>query len=307
LLRNADLAMYQAKANGKGGYGIFDDSMNARAIERLAVETDLRRAIDHHELALYYQPIVALATEAIIGFEVLIRWEHPRRGLVLPEEFIPLAEETGLILPIGRWVLEEACRQMRVWQQRCLRAVPLMLNVNLSVRQLEHPGLVEEVTHALSLADLAGSSLNLEITESAMMGNAASTMHKLRQLEDLQIRLAIDDFGTGYSSLAYLKRFPINILKIDRSFVAGLGRDPHDTAIVRSIISLAKALNLAVTAEGIETAEQLARLRALGCEQGQGFYLGRPMPEPSAGALLATRDEPRLVAGGQQRLAGVDA
>jgi EAL domain-containing protein (putative c-di-GMP-specific phosphodiesterase class I) len=219
--------------------------------------------------------------------EALARWDHPRRGLLSPTEFISLAEETGLILPIGRWVLAEACSQARAWQDRYPGDPPLLMSVNLSVRQFQHPELVEEVAQILRETGLAAGSLKLEITESVVMEDADANTITLRRLEALGVRLEIDDFGTGYSSLGYLKRFPVDVLKIDRSFVAGLGRDPEDTAIVRAVISLAHTLGLAVTAEGVETAEQLAHLREMGCELGQGYLFSEPLPSAAAGALLA--------------------
>jgi diguanylate cyclase (GGDEF)-like protein len=303
LLRNADLAMYQAKTNGKARFELFDDSMNVRAVERLALESDLRRALERDEFCIYYQPIILLETGELVGFEALVRWRHPERGIVSPADFIPIAEETGLILPLGYSVLEQSCRQVRDWQIRYPEYQALTISVNVSAKQLQHPGLVGEVSEALRISQLEPSQLKLEITESVMMQDAESTIEKLRQLRSLWIQLAVDDFGTGYSSLAYLKRFPISILKIDRSFVNGLGEDPEDTAIVHSIVSLARALRLTVTAEGIETAHQLAQLRSLGCELGQGYYFGRPLPSHGAEALLAvSADESELVGAGASRL-----
>jgi diguanylate cyclase (GGDEF)-like protein/PAS domain S-box-containing protein len=288
LLRDADLAMYRAKNRGKAQYEVFDRSMNSYAMERLELETDLRRAIERSEFRVHYQPVVLLESSRIVEVEALVRWEHPRRGMVSPAQFIPLAEETGLILPIGRWVLEEACRQMRAWQMQYPSEPPLMISVNLSARQFQHPKLVEDIADILQDTRLDPASLKLEITESVMMQDAKATIGTLWQLKELGIQLAIDDFGTGYSSLAYLKRFPIDILKIDRSFVDRLGRDPEDTAIVRSVVTLAKTLNLAVTGEGIETAEQLLQLQALGCERGQGYYFAKPLPSDALSSLFAS-------------------
>ena len=291
LLHSAALAMYQAKANGKARFEVFDLSMRARALERMALETDLRHAVDGGGFTLCYQPIVTLESGRIGEVEALLRWEHPRRGSVSPAEFIPLAEETGLILSIGRWVLEEACRQARAWQRQYPSHPPLVVGVNLSARQFWR-GCADDVARALHTTGLEPSSLKLEITESAMMRDVESTIRTLRRLSDLGVRVAIDDFGTGYSSLAYLKRFPLDTLKIDRSFVEKLGNDPADGAIVRTIITLAKTLNLVVTAEGIETPEQLTHLRALGCDRGQGYYFARPLPSKAMGELLARRERP---------------
>jgi diguanylate cyclase (GGDEF)-like protein/PAS domain S-box-containing protein len=279
LLRDADIAMYRAKSRGKAHYEVFDHTMNSRAMERLELETDLRRAIERNEFRVYYQPIVQLDTNKIVEVEALVRWEHPRRGLVAPAQFIPLAEETGLILPIGKWVLEEACRQVQQWQTEYPETEPLVVSVNLSARQFQHPRLAAEIAETLFHTGLDPAHLKLEITESVMMQDAKATIGTLWELKELGIQLAVDDFGTGYSSLAYLKRFPIDILKIDRSFVDRLGRDPEDTAIVRAVITLAKTLNLAVTGEGIETIEQVLQLQALGCERGQGYYFAKPLTD----------------------------
>ena len=286
MLRHADLAMYRAKANGKAQYAIFDDAMATEARERLTLESELRRALAREQLYLAYQPIVDLATGRIVEVEALLRWRHPDLGDVSPARFIPVAEETGLIVPIGRWVLEQACRRARAWRTALPAARDLVVGVNLSARQFRHPALVTDIAAALRAAGLEPGALKLELTESVMMqhvGGAIETMHRLRALG---VRFAIDDFGTGYSSLSYLQRFPVDTLKIDGSFVHGAHPDRRDLAIVRSVIALAAGLELSVTAEGIETAEQLAELRTLGCGQGQGFFLARPAPADSIGALL---------------------
>lgn len=282
LLRNADVAMYEAKNKGKARYKVFHPVMNTRAWERLQMETDLRHALERDELTVYYQLIVDLATGKPAEVEALIRWIHPQRGLVSPADFIPLAEETGLILPIGQWVLEQACRQVKRWQESYPGDHPLMVCVNLSLKQFKHQRLAEDITRALRESRLDPKHLKLEITESAAMEDAEQTIATLHELKSLGIQLAIDDFGTGYSALSYLKRFPVDTLKLDRSFVEGLGQDAENTAIVRAILAFAKALHLTVTAEGIETLEQLEHLRSLDCECGQGYYFARPMP---AGAL----------------------
>jgi diguanylate cyclase (GGDEF)-like protein/PAS domain S-box-containing protein len=278
LLRNADLAMYRAKASGKSGYALFEQSMNAQASSRLQLESDLRRALERDEFRIYYQPIAQLDTGLIDEVEALVRWEHPRRGLVPPLEFIPLAEETGLILPLGLWVLREACQQMKTWETTDEAHMPRTVSVNLSARQFGSARLVEDVAQVLRDTGLEPSRLKLEITESVMMQEVETTSAILHQLKALGVKLAIDDFGTGYSSLAYLQRFPIDVLKIDRSFIKPLGNNPEDEAIVRTIITLAKTLNMVVTGEGIETTMQLEQLRGLGCDLGQGYYIARPEP-----------------------------
>ncbi len=265
LLRAADTAMFRAKQTGKARYAVYNSGMGSQALELLEMETDLRRAIEREELSLYYQPKVELATGKLLGVEALVRWRHPRRGMVAPLDFIGLAEETGLILPIGRWVLSAACRQAKVWQERFPSDPPLEMGVNVSARQFAHPELVAEVSGVLEETGLNPRSLVLEITESAVMGDAERNVATLQELKNLGVNLAVDDFGTGYSSLSYLHRFPVDMLKIDRSFVDGLGQESEDTAIVRSVIGLAHALRLQVVAEGVETDEQAQELRALGC------------------------------------------
>jgi len=246
----------------------------------------LRQAIRRGELVVHYQPIVDLNSDRVIAVEALVRWQHPTRGLLAPAEFIAVAEETGLIVPIGQWVLEEACRQVVVWQSKFPRHKALMASVNLSPRQFQESNLVEQVTSAVRVAGMAPGKLKLEITEGAIMRDVELTIKTLWQFRELGVQLAIDDFGTGYSSLAYLKRLPLDILKIDRSFIKGIGRDAEDTAIVKAIISMAKSLNLSVTAEGIETAEQAALLRGWACEWGQGYFFGRPVDAAALTELL---------------------
>jgi diguanylate cyclase (GGDEF)-like protein len=299
LLRDAAAAMSRAKHTGKAQYLLFDPSMHTHALERLTLETELRYALERGELRLDYQPIVDLATGEIGELEALVRWAHPQRGLVPPGQFIPLAEETGLILPIGRWVLAEAARQLRAWHEQYPRNRPLVVSVNLSTRQLQQPTLVAEIAHLLDETGLDPAGLKLELTESLMMQDPAGSIQLLRQLKALGIQLAIDDFGTGYSSLAYLKRLPLDTLKIDRSFVDGLGHDPEDTAIVQAIIRLAHTLHLMVTAEGIETALQVSLLQALGCEQGQGYYFAKPLVSEAISMLLAAT--PAFLSPGRQQ------
>jgi diguanylate cyclase (GGDEF)-like protein len=278
ILREADLAMYEAKAAGKDRFALFNESMHGHAAERLSLEADLRRALERDELRVFYQPIVSLRTGAIVEYEALVRWQHPERGLVAPVNFIPLAEETGLIVGIGEWVLREACRQAARWSAADARKQGPAISVNLSARQFEDPNLVQVVRSAVDAAQLDPRRLKLELTESTVMRDAEGAEGTLRELKALGVLLAIDDFGTGYSSLGYLKRFPLDTLKIDRSFVSGVGDDARDTAIVRSVLALAKTLGLTVTAEGIETLEQQARLVELECDQGQGYLFARPQP-----------------------------
>jgi diguanylate cyclase (GGDEF)-like protein len=282
LLRDADAALYRAKARGRGRCELFDAPMRAQAMARLEIETGLR---------VHYQPMVELGTGRVAGVEALARWQHPTRGFVPPSDFIALAEESSLILPLSRWVLFESCRQASEWHRRYPNRPPLTVSVNLSVRQFQHPALVDEVAEALRETALPPGCLSLEITESMMMEAAEATSVILRDLKALGVRLAIDDFGTGYSSLGYLKRFPVDTLKIDRTFVAGLGQDPEDTAIVHAVIRLAHTLGLAVTAEGVETAAQRDDLRATGCELGQGYYFAKPLPPESLEALLTVAPE----------------
>jgi diguanylate cyclase (GGDEF)-like protein/PAS domain S-box-containing protein len=288
LMREADLAMYRAKVNGKARCALFDPRLELRAMERLELETDLRQALARGEFRVHYQPIVSLHDETIVGVEALVRWEHPERGLVQPLAFIPVAEETGLIIPIGKWVLEQACQQSRLWQQEFPLRRPLCISVNLSARQLQHPGLVADVAEAVQDAGMDPATLELEITETVVMQDAEATDATLRALKAIGIRLAIDDFGTGYSSLSYLKRFPVDTLKIDRSFVDGLGSDSQDTAIVHSVAALARALDLSVTGEGVETAAQHVLLQRLGCDLAQGYLYARPVPAVELTALLQT-------------------
>jgi diguanylate cyclase (GGDEF)-like protein/PAS domain S-box-containing protein len=286
LLRSADVAMYEAKNKGKARYEVFDLDMDARALERLQLESEMRRAVSKGEFRIYYQPLIDLRTGAIAEVEALARWEHPSRGLLLPGEFISMAEETGLIGPIGHWILEEACRQVRSWQDH--GSVPdLVVSVNLSPKQLQHSELVKDVSQILEECRLDPRSLKLEITENVVMEDIDSNIDLLRKLKNLGIQLAIDDFGTGYSSLSYLKNLPVDFLKIDRQFVEGLGCVPEDTAIVRTTVAFAKSMSISVTAEGIETAEQLAYVRALDCDLGQGYYFSRPLPSDAVGELLA--------------------
>jgi diguanylate cyclase (GGDEF)-like protein/PAS domain S-box-containing protein len=286
LLRNADLAMYTAKVRGRGRCQLFEPAMHTAAVERLEVEADLRRACERDEFVVYYQPIVDVRSGWIGGVEALVRWEHPTRGLVPPLSFIPLAEETGLIQEIGRKVLRTACAQVRQWQLELGTVPRLSVSVNLSPRQLSDPNLLADVSSALETAGLAAESLTLEITESAMMHDTDTAVARLTELKELGVSLAVDDFGTGYSSLSYLQRFPIDSLKIDQSFVAGIDGDAEQSALARAIVRLAQTLQLNAVAEGVETESQLVRLRELGCRYAQGFFLAMPQDAESIGVVL---------------------
>lgn len=284
LLRDAETAMHRAKDGRPGRYVVFDEAMHARALARLALEGDLRRALDRGQFVLYYQPTVSLRSGAIQGFEALLRWRHPERGLVLPSSFVPVAEETGLIVPLGEWVLEEACRQLRRWRQDVTG--DLTMSVNLSARQLGHPRLVETIRRTLRDAALAPADVRLEITESALLESEDAVQQTFAALKALGLGVALDDFGTGYSSLGYLHRFPIDCLKIDRSFVSRMDAEPRDRAIVRTVIALARTLRLDVVAEGVQTPRQAAALRALGCDLAQGYLFSEPVPAADAGRLM---------------------
>ncbi|MBF2098318.1 MAG: EAL domain-containing protein [Gloeomargaritaceae cyanobacterium C42_A2020_066] len=288
MLRDADIAMYQAKGSGRNRYVLFTPQMHVEALAAMQLENDLRRAIDRHELCVYYQPIVALGQERVVGFEALVRWQHPERGLVSPGEFIPLAEETGLIVPLGWWVLEAAADQVARWQRQWVSQSLLTVSVNLSAQQLTQPDLVDRIQMILATSGLPPQSLRLEITEHTMMTNIEQVGQALERLRQLQVQLNVDDFGTGYSSLALLHNLPIDALKIDRSFTRRLNTDGGTKEIVRSILTLGESLGLDVVAEGVETAEQLAELQALGCPYGQGYLFCRPLPPDQVWDHLAT-------------------
>ena len=277
LMRHADMAMYAAKSRGRGRYEVFEPSMHAALVQRAAVVEELGRALDRDELRVFYQPIVDLASASGVGVEALVRWQHPDRGLVAPDEFIGLAEETGLIIPLGERVLETACRDLASWDESGGPA-PQMLSVNLSARQLRHPRLADTLTRILHETGFEPSRLCLEMTESVLVDDIGGSVAALLQLKQLGIKLAIDDFGTGYSSLSYLSHFPVDMVKIDRSFVAGLGRDPAADAIIAAVVNLSHALGFAVVAEGVERDEQLVALRALGCDRAQGYLWSPPIP-----------------------------
>jgi diguanylate cyclase (GGDEF)-like protein/PAS domain S-box-containing protein len=287
ILRDADTAMYRAKSLGKARYEVFDADMRASVMARLQLETDLRRALERGEFRNFYQPIVALVSGEIAGFEALLRWQHPTRGLLGPIEFIPVAEETGLIRELGWWNLREACRQISEWRAGLIAHRHLTISVNLSAKQFLQPNLVGDIKELLRELALSPEALKLEITESTVMADPSAAVEMLQQIKSLGIRLAIDDFGTGYSSLSYLHRFPLDTLKIDRSFISGMGDDGEGMEIARTILPMANNLRLDVVAEGVETVQQVALLKKLECKYGQGFYFSRPLSAEGTKALLA--------------------
>jgi diguanylate cyclase (GGDEF)-like protein len=289
LLRNADVAMYMAKEGGKNRYQLFEPAMHAAAIARLELKADLQRAVAEDQLVVHYQPIVDLNTGQMTGVEALMRWEHPERGLIMPGDFIPVAEDTGVIVELGRKVLEEACLQAARLQAQCPREVPLTMSVNLSARQLQAHGIVDQVREALDASGIPPSSLVLELTESVMMDDTDLAIMRLHELRALGVRLAIDDFGTGYSSLNYIRQFPLDILKVDRSFVLDINDGGEVAALTEAIIGLARILNLRAVAEGIEDGDQMQRLVELRCDLGQGYHLHRPMPADAIEALAASQ------------------
>lgn len=284
LIKNADMAMYHAKENGRDNFQFFEKEMNLRAVARQSLEGELRYALEREELLLHYQPKINLKTGAITSVEALVRWQHPQRGLLQPGQFLGIAEDSGLILGVGRWVLREACRQMRAWLDAGLPAVPVA--VNISPREFRSADFFESVRAALKQTDLEPKFLELEITEAVLMQNAASTSSALAELKTIGVRLAVDDFGTGYSSLSYLTRFPIDALKLDQSFVRNIFVNLNDAIVVRTIINMGQSLKLRVIAEGVETKEQLAFLQAAGCDEAQGYYFSRPVSAEQFAGLL---------------------
>ncbi|GAA3291024.1 GGDEF domain-containing protein [Dactylosporangium vinaceum] len=286
LLRNADLAMYAAKGNGRDRYALFDPAMYAGIMREAEDRAELELALARQEFVVHYQPIVDLPTSRLIGVEALVRWEHPARGMLGPNTFIPLAESTGLIVPLGRWVLRQACEQLAEWRAQFPAAAAIRVNINLSARQFQHEGLVEEVAGILAETGVDPHQIVLEITESLLMQDTDSTIETLGRLKALGVRLAIDDFGTGYSSLSYLKRFPVDILKIDRSFVDGITTERGDATLAEAVVQLGRALQLQTVAEGIETAEQWSTLQDLGCEFGQGYLFARPGAADAISSIL---------------------
>lgn len=294
ILRDADIAMYHAKEIEKS-YAVFDQNMHDRAVALMQVETDLRYAVERSELVVFYQPILNLDTIELVGFEALMRWQHPKRGLVPPNEFIPVSELTGLIVPMTLWILRASCEQIVEWQNLSSANKNLIISVNLSGKHFAHPDLVVQIDKILRETNLEPSRLKLEITETAIMENAESAIQMLKQLRELGVQLSIDDFGTGYSSLSYLHRFPINTLKVDRSFVSTMQDGSENGEIVRTIIALAKVLKLSVIAEGIESIHQLHQLRILGCEYGQGYLFSRPVPANEVERILTDKSRWRDV------------
>jgi len=286
MMRDADTAAYAAKASGGARYQIFDKAMHERAVARLQTETELRRAIDRQELRAHYQPLVSLVTGRVVGFEALVRWQHPARGLVMPGEFIPIAEETGLIHRLGRWILREACAQVARWSRELGLETRLSVHVNLSGLQLADPEVVTQVLRVLDETALEPAQLQLEVTESAVLGDMQAAAQKLAQLHSLGVGICLDDFGTGYSSLSHLHQLPLTSIKIDRSFVRAMGDGSRETEICHAIVSLAHSLGLGVVAEGIEQEDQRRRLQALRCEVGQGYYFSRPVPPEEAVKLV---------------------
>ena len=291
LLRDADTAMYQAKASGKARYHIFSPEMHNSALQLLQLETDLRRAINQQEFIVYYQPIIEFNTGKIIGFEALVRWYHPQRGIVSPALFIPIAEETGLINPLGNLVMREACHQLYKWQQQKITDYPLTMSINLSVRQFAQPNLIEQVDKILAETQVNPQNIKLEITESAIMENTKTADILLKKLRDRDIKLCIDDFGTGYSSLSYLHLFPVDTLKIDRSFIWSIDDKSTDLGLVPAIISIAKTMRMNVVAEGIETPIQFKQLKKLKCDYGQGFLFSKPLEAEKITQLLKTNPQ----------------
>lgn len=289
LLRNADLAMYMAKSEGKGRYAVFEAKMHEALMERIELEDELRNGIEQREFILHYQPILDLTSNTVIGMEALVRWNHPRLGLLAPMNFIPLAEETNLIVPLGEWIIAEACRQVQLWRNQYKGKMNVAVTVNISIRQFVQAELVAIVSRALKNSGLPPSCLILEITESFMMQDTEATIAKLTELKKLGVRLAIDDFGTGYSSLSYLQRFPVDILKIDKSFVDKLGQGSEGNAVARAIIMMGDSLNLKTIAEGIEHPEQIDELQLLGCQSGQGYHFAEPLAVDAMQEFLADR------------------
>lgn len=287
VLRDADIAMFRAKAKGKACHELFDTAMRARAVARMELERELRQALEREEFRVHYQPIVSLETGQLAGFEALLRWQHPRRGLVPPAEFIPAAKKTGLIIPIGGWMLREACRQMHEWQMLFPTHPALTISVNLSGKRFAQPDLPEQIEQILQETGLRASSLRLEITEGVLLEHTDAATAALSRLRALGVAVQIDDFGTGYSSLSYLQHSPLDTVKIDRAFVSKMDVDGDNAQIVQTIVALAHDLGMDVVAEGVETAEQLAHLRALGCEYGQGYHWSKPLDSQLARALMA--------------------
>jgi EAL domain-containing protein (putative c-di-GMP-specific phosphodiesterase class I) len=288
--------MYVAKNQGKGRCEVYQPTTHKIVMSRVQLRTELQRALENNEFVLHYQPLVTLETERISGLEALVRWAHPERGMIPPLDFIPLAEESGLIIPIGRWVLETACKEARRLQDLYPKNPPLTMAVNLSARQLQSPTIVSDVRAALEASGTPPASLTLEVTESAMLKNIDLSVLRLRELRDLGVRIAIDDFGAGYSSLGYIRQFPVDILKVDRSFIDRIDKGEEELALAAAIIDIAKVLNLRPVAEGVERAEQLERLLELGCDSAQGYYFARPGSQADVEHHISVEREPATVA-----------
>ncbi len=294
LLRDADTAMYRAKALGKGQYHIFAPAMHDAALQLLHLESNLRKAINQQEFIVHYQPIIDLSDGKIAGFEALVRWQHPQYGMISPQSFIPIAEETSLIIPIDRWVLQQACHQLRLWQKEKLTDYPLFISVNLSARQFAQLDLIDQIDQILTKTQLNPQCLKLEITESAIMDNVNFAAVILQKLRERSIGLSIDDFGTGYSSLSYMHSFPVSSLKIDRSFVQRLDGNPENLGLIPAIISIAKTMGMSAIAEGIETTQQLNQLKTLGCDFGQGYLFSKPVEAQRATELIGSFNQSPL-------------
>ncbi|HMT62880.1 MAG TPA: EAL domain-containing protein, partial [Microthrixaceae bacterium] len=287
LLRDANAALHEAKLRGRDRTAVFNGRLRERAVDRINVETGLRRALRRDELRVYYQPQVDLSTGRISGVEALARWQHPEHGLLGPGEFVSIAEQSGLIVPIGAWILQRACEQLAEWAETLPHGHELTMGINLSGRQLIHPDLVDEIVAITTETGVNPAKVELEITESILLDDVDRSIKVLTDLKSHGLKLALDDFGTGYSSLTYLRRFPIDVVKIDRSFVDGIGDDPDNAAIVRSVVELAKTLGLTCIAEGIETDDDLAQIRDLGCDVAQGFLIAQPLSAADAERLIS--------------------
>lgn len=286
LLRDADIAMYRAKSKGKSRFQLFDKEMHESAIKRLQLETELRQALQRKEFCLFYQPIINIATTELMGFEALVRWKHPKRGFVSPDDFIPILEENNLILALGKWVFHEGCRQIRQWHERIAGSEHLQMSINLSVKEFGQPNLIEQISETLAQTGVSPSSIKLEITESHVMENSEFAVAMMEKLRGIGLELSLDDFGTGYSSLSYLHQLPVKFLKIDRSFVGRITENSEKREIVHTIVKLAQNLKMQVIAEGVETSEQLEELRRQGCEFGQGYYFARPLDAIAASRYI---------------------